>query len=248
MIRVVIIDDESDARFLLADQLKRNFGDRIEVVAEADDVKTGIEIIEKVNPELVFLDIRMKTGTGFDLLKHFDRPEFEVVFVTAYDQYAVEAFRFSAFAYLLKPIKSDDLAEVISKYEESLDRTKGSDPRLKVLVENYGDDGMVHKLVVSNVDGFRVVNLQDVLRLEGDGNYTHLIVEDEGKITSSKTLGEYEKMLTDHGFFRVHQSSIVNLRHVKAYRKGDGGEVETTDGHLVKVSRYRKAEFLQRFK
>lgn len=247
MIKAVIIDDEKDARFLLRNLLERGFAHRVSVIGEANDASPGVELIKELRPDLVFLDVRMQKGTGFDLLKHFEEPDFEVVFITAYDQYAIEAFRFSAFGYLLKPIKTADLEEVISKYELQAAKELQDDPRLKVLIENHGDGGKMHKLVVSNVDGFKVLFINDIIRLEGDGNYTHFVVEGVGRVTSSKSLGEYEKMLSTYGFFRIHQSNMVNLRHVKGYKKGDGGSVETSDGEVVNVSRHRKAAFLELF-
>lgn len=248
MIKAVIIDDEKDARFMLRNQLERHFSERVKILGEADDVQPGMQLINQEKPNLVFLDVRMQKGTGFDLLSQIENPQFEVVFVTAYNQYAVEAFKFSAFGYLLKPIKASDLDDILTRFEAHSSKQKQEDPRLKVLIENYGDEGKIHKLVVSNVDGFQVVEIKNIIRLEGDGNYTHFIVSDQGRITSSKSLGEYEKMLTEYGFFRVHQSTVVNLRQVRGYKKGDGGFVEMSDGESVNVSRHRKAEFLSRFK
>ncbi len=249
MINAVIIDDEKDARFLLRNQLEKKHKKKIKVLGEADDVQSGIELIKKHNPDLVFLDIQMKTGTGFDLLKKIGDINFEVVFVTAYDQYAVDAFKFSAFGYLLKPIKSKDLENTILKLEEHFKETKKDiNKRLTVLVENYGSEGDIQKLIIPNVDGFQVVKISDIIRLEGDRNYTHFIVLPGKKITTSKSIGEYEELLNEHGFYRIHQSTIVSLRHIIGYFKGDGGTVEMVDGKKAKVSRYRKATFLERFK
>ncbi len=249
MIKAVIIDDEKDARFLLRNQLEKKYADKIIVLDEADDVITGVDLIKKYNPELVFLDIQMKTGTGFDLLKNFENIDFEVVFVTAYDQYAVDAFKFSAFGYLLKPIKSKDLEEVICKLETHFKEAKrDTNKRLTVLVENYGSEGDIQKLIIPNIDGFQVLKIPEIIRLEGDRNYTHFILLSGKKVTTSKSIGEYEELLNDHGFYRIHQSTIVSLRHIIAYYKGDGGTVEMVDGEKAKVSRYRKATFLERFK
>ena len=248
MITAIIIDDEKDARFLLRNLLERHFGDNINVVAEADDVAPGIKAIAEHKPDLVFLDIQMRKGTGFDLLAKMENIDFEVIFITAYNQYAVDAFKFSAFGYLLKPIKTKELGEVIHKLEDHLSVLKnGINKRLKVLVENYGNDGEIQKLIISNVEGFQVVKVSSIVRLEGDRNYTHFILEDNKKITTSKSLGEYEELLNQYGFFRIHQSTIVSLRHITGYLKGDGGSVEMSDGANLKVSRHRKSEFLDRF-
>lgn len=248
MIRSIIIDDEKDARFLLRNQLERHFASSIEVIAEAESVTTGIDQIQKHKPDVVFLDVQLRVGTGFDLLNKLDKVDFEVIFITAYNQYAVDAFKFSAFGYLLKPIKTRELREVVSKLENHLKRSKEEvGKRLTILVENYGGEGEIQKLVITNVDGFQVVKVNSIVRLEGDGNYTHFIIAEGKKITTSKSLGEYEELLNQYGFFRVHQSTIVSLRHVAGYLKGDGGSVEMSDGVNVKVSRYRKAEFMKRF-
>lgn len=247
MIKAVIIDDEKDARFILKSLVEKHFNS-IAIADEADGIASGIEMINKHQPDLVFLDIQMRKGTGFDLLEKIDNINFEVIFITAYNQYAIDAFKFSAFGYLLKPIKTRELKEVIGKLETQLKNKKaGINQRLKVLVENYGDQGEIQKLIINNVEGFQVVKINTIIRLEGDRNYTHFIVEEGKKITTSKNIGEYEELLNDYGFFRVHQSTIISLRHVTAYQKGDGGRVEMTDGETVKVSRYRKAEFLIRF-
>lgn len=248
MIKAIIIDDEKRARHLLKGLLEQHFNGSIEVVGEGDDVDTGVKAIKKHKPDLVFLDIKMHKGTGFDLLQQLKKVDFEVIFITAYDNYAVKAFQFSAFGYLLKPIKTRELRDVVTNLENHLQRLKeGADKRLKVLVENYGDDRKIKKLVISNIDGFKVSSVDDIIRLEGDGNYTHFIISGGRKVTTSKTLGEYEELLNDHGFYRIHQSTIVNLRHVKGYFKGVGGKVEMSDGKSFSVSRHRKPGFLRRF-
>ncbi len=248
MIRAVVIDDEKRARDLLIRKLEQSLAKRVKVVGQADDVSSGEELIKKQRPDLVFLDIQMHEGTGFDLLERFSEIKFEVIFITAYDQYALEAFKFSAFGYLLKPIKSVELSDVVDKLEARLEQLKsGADKRLKVLVENYGDDERIKKLVVTNRNGFQVTRVEDIIRLEGDSNYTHFIIQGGTKITTSKTLGEYEELLNDHGFYRIHQSTIVNLRHVKGYNRDAGDRVEMSDGESFNLSRHRKSDFLQRF-
>ena len=248
MMKCVIIDDEADARFLLSNIIHKNFKDQVEIVAEADNIADGINVIKKHQPEVVFLDIRMREGTGFDLLEKIEDKNFEVVFVTAFDHYAIKAIQFSAFGYLMKPIKIKELKHVVETLNVHFASQKESvSKRLKVLIENYGDDRKIKKLVIPNMEGFKVVAIEDIIRLEGDRNYTNFVVSENKKITSTKTLGEYETLLVDFGFFRIHQSTIVNLRHVKGYVKGDGGSVEMTDGKQLQVSRHRKANFVKRF-
>lgn len=248
MIRALLIDDEKDARFILRKLLEKHYAGSITVVGEADDVKPGIEAIKAHKPDLVFLDIQMRTGTGFDLLAHFKKVDFEVVFVTAHNHFGVEAFKLSAFGYLLKPVRNSDLGEVVQKLQSHLYKSKNRvDDRLKILIENYGKDGEIQKLIIPNVEGFQVVRMGDIIRLEGERNYTKFVLLNGKTITTSKNLGEYEELLNPHGFFRIHQSTIVSLRHISGYTKGDGGLVETVDGCQLKLSRHRKAEFIKRF-
>lgn len=248
MIKVVIVDDEADARFLIRNLLERHCADKLQVVAEADDVKAAVETIQKYQPDVVFLDIRMNEGTGFDVLEQLPEKNFEVVFVTAYDQYAVKAFQFSALGYLMKPIKIKDLKAVIDSIVERNSNVKEtSDKRLKVLIENYGDEHKIKKLVIAHLEGFEVADLHDIVWLQGDGNYTHLHLQNGKRITATKALGAYEDLLNDYGFFRVHQSTVINLRHVSAYHRADGGFIELSDGHQAKLSRHRKTEFMKRF-
>ena len=248
MIKAVIIDDESRARQLLGDMIGKLLSDRVEVVGDADDVGSGVEVIKKHKPDLVFLDIQMHEGTGFDVLGQFDKINFEIVFVTAYDEYAIKAIQFSAFGYLLKPIKTKELLEVVSRFENHVQELReGADRRVKVLIENYDDDRKIKKLIINHMNGFDVSLVEDIIRLEGDGNYTNFIITNNRRVMTSRTLGEYEDLLVSHGFYRIHQSTIVNLRHIIKYHKGSGGQVEMTDGKLFNVSRYRKSGFLDNF-
>lgn len=248
MIKCVIIDDEMDALFLLSNIIHKNFSNQLEIVAEASTITDGIDVIIKHKPEVVFLDIQMREGTGFDLLEKIEDKNFEVVFVTAFDQYAIKAIQFSAFGYLVKPIKIKEFNHLVNNLNLHFAKQReNASKRFKVLIENYGDDRKIKKLVIPNIEGFKVVIIEDIIRLEGDRNYTNFIISDNKKITAAKTLGEYEMLLVDFGFFRIHQSTIVNLRHVKGYLKGDGGSVEMTDGKHLQVSRHRKANFIKIF-
>lgn len=248
MIKAIIIDDEEDARFMLKNKISTTFGDEIEIEAEADGVQNGLKIINECKPDLVFLDIQMSDGTGFDLLSLVSNKDFEVVFVTAYDQYALKAFQFSALGYLMKPLKTDDFVQTVQVIIQHFEKYRSnSEKRLKVLVENYGDDRIIKKVVIPSSKGFDVIVIENIVKLEGDRNYTNFITKDKVKIASSKTMVTYEGMLSEYGFFRIHQSTIVNLRYVKGYIKGDGGLVEMTTGEQLPLSRNRKNEFLKRF-
>jgi len=244
--RVLIIDDEPDARFMLRDILEKNFADTIEIVGEADGVKTGLKCIKEHEADLVFLDIQMRDGTGFDLLQKLESVNFEIIFATAHDKFAVQAFQFSAFGYLMKPIRKSELEKLIENFQKKQASLESMDKRIKVLIENYGDERKIMKLVISNMEGFKVMELEDIIRLEGDGNYTHFVTSGNKRETASKNLGAYEELLLDFGFFRAHQSTLINLRHVKGFLKNND-MIEMSDGEKVKLSRYRKAEFVKRF-
>jgi len=247
MIKALIIDDEKDARFVLRSLIEKNT-DKIQVIAEADGVETGLAAIYEYHPDVVFLDVQMRTGTGFDLLAKLEEINFELVFVTAHNQYAVDAFKFSAFGYLLKPIRPRELNPILDKLEKHLiELKKSTGQRIQVLIENYGKQGEIEKLIIANAEGFQVIKINDLIRLEGDRNYTHFILMGDKRITTSKNLGEYEDLLSSYGFFRIHQSTIISLRHVAGYQKADGGRVVMIDGKDFKVSRYRKNDFLKRF-
>lgn len=248
MIRAIIIDDEEDARFLLTSHLSKHFAGSITIEGQADSVKTGIKLIKQIKPDLVFLDIQMGDGTGFDLLKQLPDKNFELVFVTAYNQYALKAFQFSAMGYLMKPIKSIELINAVNNIIQHFSNYRNeTEKRLKILNENYGDDYKIKKIVIPSAKGFEVIDLNHIIRLEGDRNYTIFITTIRSKISSTKTLGEYEKLLTEYGFFRVHKSTLVNLRHIISYTKEHGGIVKLINGDEVQISRHRKGEFIKRF-
>lgn len=248
MIRTLIIDDEEDARFMLSNHLLDHFKDTIQIVGQADGVKSGIVAIQKFFPDIVFLDIQMKDGTGFDLLEQIPNKSFEVIFCTAYNQFAVKAFQFSALGYLMKPIKTEEFVTTLQIVMDHLEKFQiSSEKRLKVLVENYGDDKKVKKIVIPNNKGFFVFPIEDIIRLEGERNYTNFVLKDHPKVLSSKTMKEYETLLSEFGFFRIHQSTLINLRHVVGYTKGESGFINMSDGIDVTISRNRKKEFLNRF-
>lgn len=248
MIKAVIVDDEKHARNMLRNLLKKYCSETVELVGEASNAEDGVTLISDTQPDLVFLDIQMPGGSGFDLLSQFDELNFEVIFTTAYDKYAITAFKFSAFGYLLKPIEIQELKSLLEKLQNHLELLKKqTGKRMKVLIENYGDDRKVNKLVITNMSGFVVLNMENIVRLEADQSYTDFIMSDGKKITSSKKIGAYETLLNDFGFHRVHQSSMINLRHVISYEKGDGGTIEMSDGSHVSLSRRRKPGFIKRF-
>lgn len=245
MIRTVIIDDESNARQTLK-SLLRAINAPLEIVAEGDDIAAAKTIIETHQPDLIFLDIQLKTGTGFDLLMKLPNLHSEVIFITAYDNYAIKAFQMAAFGYLLKPLQINELKEVIARFETRFNSKKQSTNRTQILIDNF-DENNIKKLVIQNVNGFRVLSLSEIVYLKGEVNYTRFMLKNGEKLMTSKTLKEYEGLLTNFGFYRIHQSFLINLRYVKEYIKGEGGEVIMTNNDHLDVSRRRKQQFMARF-
>lgn len=242
----IIIDDEKRSIETLS-TLVSNFIEGVEVLDSAQTVEEGIRLILKHQPQLLFLDIELNTGMGFDVLKAFAQPEFEVIFVTAFSEYALDAFEFSAVGYLLKPVRIDRLNAAIEKARYALE-WKGSSQRIQSLMNRLtGPSTIEPQITVPTLDGFQVLKLAEIFRLESDSNYTRIYSEGEKPIVVSRTLKEFEQLLAEKGFFRIHRRHIVNFNQVKRYIKGNGGEVIMNDGSTLQVARTRKEEFLKLF-
>jgi two-component system, LytTR family, response regulator len=246
MLKVIIIDDEADARFLLRMALKELFPEQIKIVAEADGVKSGLSVIEKNKADLVFLDIKMPDGTGFDLLTKLSDYNFSLVFITAFDHFAIKAFEFSAVGYLVKPFKSSDLRATIQRILISKTENSITETPFKILLENH-EQNQIRKLVLPNSDGFVVVKIDEILYINSERNYSEFFLNNGSKVLTSKALINYDNLLSEHGFFRVHHSHLVNLSHVKAFVRSEGGAIRMVNNVLLPVSRQKKAELMERF-
>ena len=241
MIKSVIIDDEPEGRKVLSNILT-NYCQGVMVLGEADGVVSGIELIDKVQPDVLFLDIQMNDGTGFDILTHFYPADFYVVFVTAYDQYAIKAIKFSAFDYLLKPIDPQKLIETVNRLQNLPERNRQSSEQLEVLLNNKNK---VSKIALPTINGYRFVKISDVIRCESDSNYTKFYLHTGEHIVVTRTLKEFETLLKDESFIRVHQSHLINVDFVEQYIKGEGGVAIMSDGAEIEISRRRKDQFLK---
>ncbi|MEO5888599.1 MAG: LytTR family DNA-binding domain-containing protein [Ferruginibacter sp.] len=243
MIRTIIIEDEPVSRETLTIMLKRYAAD-IEIVDTCSNPTDGIESIAKHQPDLVFLDIQMPKMNGFDMLKKIDPINFKVIFTTAFDQYAINAIRVSALDYLLKPVDDEDLAIAIQKCKLSLQENK---PQLQVtnLLNNLGKNPLDKTLALSFSDGITFVKISDILRVEANGRYAKFYLLNKETHLVSKTLGDFEEILSANEFFRIHDSSIINLNHIKKYIRGDGGSVILSDNTELQVARRRKDDFLK---
>lgn len=235
--RAIIIDDEEPAREGLRNLLRRFFSE-IKIVGEADSVSSGVSLLNTTETDIAFLDINLFDGSGFNILEQLDSINFHVIFVTAYDNYAIKAFKVSALDYILKPIDYDDLVNAVIKVKKK--RTLSLDTHLKQSVTNFSQNKIQKKLSIIENDGIRFVLISDIIRCQADDNYTKIYLMDGDKIISSKTLKEYDSILVDFGFFRVHRSHLVNLKQIKKILKKNGTQVLMVNNDLIEVSRRKK--------
>ncbi len=243
----VLIDDDSKNLKILRSMLTA-FCPGVKILGEATSAQSGIDLIKSVKPELVFLDIEMPYGNGFELLDKLMPVDFEIIFITAFDDYSLRAFKYSAIDYLLKPVDIDDLKAAINKASEK-QYLKNNSQLLSNLLSNLTQDKSQHmKLAISTNDGLTFVKLGDIIRFQADRNYTILYLAGNQKVIGSKNIKEYEEMLPVEIFFRIHHSHIINLSYVKSYNKGRGGTVVMEDGANIEVAVRRKDNFLSHFK
>ncbi len=235
MLRTLIIDDELNGRNILKKMLT-TFCEGVDIIGEAESVKTGIEAIKSLNPDLVLLDIQMQDGTGFDLLEKINKKTFKLIFVTSFDNFAIKAFKFSAVDYILKPVDPDNLIEAIKRVK-GMETINDFENKIDVLISNISG---LDKIALASSDGVRFVKIDDIVRCESDNNYTMFYLMSKEKIMVSKTLKEFEVMLSGINFHRVHKSHLVNLKYVSKYIPGEGGYLVLEDGSHVDVSRRKK--------
>lgn len=242
--KTIIIDDELSGRETLQQLILRHLPE-LNIVALPDSIESGIQSIQQHQPDLLFLDVELRRGTGFDLLERLDQRDFEVIFVTAYDQYALDAFRVSALDYLLKPINVEKLKTAVYKAKEYI-RLKDQEDRIRFLLDQLkGQSEKPERIVLPTTNGFRMVPIKEIVRAESESNYTNFHLEDGTRLMVSRTLKEFENTLLQGGFYRIHRRHIVNMDRVTRYIKGKGGEVEMSDGNFLPVSRDRKEDFIR---
>lgn len=243
MINAVIIDDEQDAREDLLYLLQKHCP-QVKVTGQADSVESGIPVIDRLNPDLLFLDIHMASGTGFDLLSRLSNITFEVIFVTAYDEYAIKAFKFSALDYLLKPVRTEELIHAVTRLETK-NRGNASE-RVKLLSNHSKNNKTFTEIALPSSNGIEIIHVQDIIRCEAQINYTNFILKNGRRIIVARTLKEYEELLTPCNFIRIHKSHLINMNHVKRYIRSDGGAVVMADGAELELSRRKKEAFLEK--
>jgi two-component system LytT family response regulator len=244
MIRSVVVDDEKPSREVLCNYLKEYCPD-VEVVATAGSLKTAFRIIKKHQPDLVFLDIELGDGKGFDLLNLFDKLDFRIVFVTAYSEHAVKAFRFSAVDYLLKPVKIDELKEAVEKVR-NFNGTSIRSENLAAFFNNLNNTSKpLPTLVIHHIKGYEVLKISDIIMCRADGYCTNFHLTGNRRIVSSKNLKQYEELLAEHNFTRVHHSFIINLNYVMSYSRQ--GEIILAENNKASLGDAYKDGFIGRF-
>lgn len=243
MIKAIIVDDEKKSREVLMGLIDRYCPD-VFVLAQANGCIDGIEKVKIHSPDIVFLDIQMPDGSGFNFLEAFDAFNFEVIFTTAHDQYAIKAIKYSALDYLLKPINPDDLKDSIAKYVQKQDKGQIS-KNIMVLLENMKTPSSdPKKIILSTSEGIHVLSTNDIIRCESDDYYTKFFLTKGNPILISKTLKQNEAMLSDFDFIRPHKSHLVNLKYIKSYLKVDGGYILMIDGSKIPVSRRKRESII----
>lgn len=247
-LHAILVDDEPRGLSSLQKLLEINCPD-VNIVATSSNVDEAVEKIESRKPDLVFLDIAMPVKDGFSLLKEIKNISFEVIFVTAHNQFMIEAFHFSAIDYLLKPIDDDLLIDAVRRARKRIEEKSGNrniEAFLHNVKQKQSLDNM--RLCIPSLKGFQVVELNDILYAEAAGNYTTFYFKDQYPVCTSRPLHEYEELLADSGFVRIHKSFLVNLLHIKEYVRGEGGSVLLTNGKEIEVARRKKEPFLDKMK
>lgn len=236
--RIVLVDDDATVRENLKTLLSIYAKD-CTVIAEANGVKSGVECLQRNKPDLLLLDVEMQDGTGFDLLSIYGKLDFNVVFVTGHDAYAIKAFKYSAIDYILKPVDPDELKSAIEKAKNS-PNVEEQNLTVSNLVENKEKADLEKKVVLRDTETVYLVSIKDIIRCESEANYTKFYLIDGRKLTISKTLKEYDQLFENQSFFRVHQSHLVNLLHFDRYEKKEGGTLVMKDGSTLPVAVRKK--------
>ncbi|MCX6327451.1 MAG: LytTR family DNA-binding domain-containing protein [Bacteroidia bacterium] len=242
MLKAIVVDDEKPSREVMCNYLREYCGD-VQVVTTASSVKSAFKAIKKYNPDLVFLDIELSDGKGFDLLMMFEKIDFKVIFVTAYSEHAIKAFRVNAVDYILKPVKIDELKAAIEKVRSLNDKNTDSE-RIAALIKSIsGSPTLQPTITIHHIKGFEVLKVNEIIMCKADGYCTNFFLTGMRKIVSSKNLKYYEELLAEHNFIRVHYSYLINLNHICGYTKQ--GEIELSEGNRAPLSDSNKKMFFE---
>lgn len=240
-IQCAIIDDEKTARENIS-LLLHEFCSEIEIIGEADSIESGLELIQNENPQLVFLDIQLGSRTVFELLKQLKTIDFSIIFITAYDHFAIKAIQFSAIEYLLKPIEIHQLTKAVEKARKQILSNK-NDSRISNLLQNLNSSSKSgHKIAVATSEGYELIYVSQIMYCIADGSYTHFHFTDRDHIIVSKNLKYYQNLLTGYRFRRCHSSCLINLTYIQTIGKSDGGFIKMEDGKILPISKQSRTE------
>lgn len=246
MLKCILVDDEINSLEMM-EWLLKTYCPEVEILALCNSAKEGIDAINRLDPEIVFLDINMPEMNGFDMLEQVKNHSFEIVFCTAHDQFAIKAFKFAAINYLLKPVDPDDLKTTIQRIAEK--RINISEDQYSLLMQklNRSSKSAPNRIALTTNEGLIFVETRDIVYCKAESNYTTVILSDNKKITVSRVLKELDEVLSGPEFFRVHSSFLIGINHVKKFIRGEGGHLVMDNGDSITVSRSRKQEFMELF-
>ncbi|MGG9962859.1 LytR/AlgR family response regulator transcription factor [Ferruginibacter sp. SUN106] len=244
MIKAILIDDEANSLSSLKEKLLAHCA-QIKIIACCDNAAKGIEAIDSLHPDIVFLDIEMPVMNGFVMLQQLTYKNFELIFTTAYDHYAIKAIRYSALDYLVKPIEIEDLKTAVNRAEGRRNFSYPN-PQIELLVEQIlSKKNTFNRIAIPTMEGLRFMKLQDIIYLEASGNYTHIFSNDKKKYIVSRTLKDFEDILPAEIFLRIHNSYVINKNFAEKYIRGEGGQVVLSNGTSLEISKRKKSEFLK---
>lgn len=244
MISALIIDDEADSRSAL-EMILSEHSPGVRVLESCPSAREGLRAIQQHKPDLIFLDIEMPLMNGFDLLEQIKNLPVVVIFTTAFHHYAIRAIRYSALDYLLKPIDPEELRGAVNRYEQQ--KSKPGPEQFQFLIDKLSKKEHTHKkLAIPNMEGFKLISVDDIIACEADDNYTHILLKNKNRIIASRTLKDIQQLLTEYDYFiRVHHASLINLNEVSQYIRGEGGYLIMSDGSHINVSRNKKEALLK---
>jgi len=244
MLKAILVDDEASNLSSLTGKLHRNCP-QVEIIACCENAQNAIEAIDSLKPDVVFLDIEMPVMNGFSMLQQLTYKKFELIFTTAYDHYAIKAIRFSALDYLLKPIEIEDLKLAVGRAEEKK-TIISSNNQMELLLENLASrKNSYQRIAIPTTTGLQFININDIIYFEASSNYTHIFLSGNKKHTISRTLKDFEDILPEETFIRIHNSYIINKNFADKYIRGEGGQVVLSNGAVLDVAKRKKPDFLK---
>jgi two-component system LytT family response regulator len=247
VIKAIIVEDEVNCSKNLLNLLEKHCPE-VEIIGEATSVEEGIDLFDDpdMKPDVAFLDINLPDGLIFRMLDELRPIDFEVVFITAFNEHAIKACEYSSIGYIMKPIDPDNLLQAVSRMR--VHRSDQIEQRLELFNKHLNNPNVFEKMSISAIDGIYFVNIKDIVRLEAEDNYTHIFLTSGDRITASKTIKTYEDMLQSMNFYRVHKRHVINLNFMRKFIKGDGGYLVMDDGKKIEVSRRRRPAFMEQMR